>query len=701
MLINICKNYYQIIRDLLKNILLIFFYGSSIKAVPLVFLIMPFSLVSANTILVDENGMVMVYASTKKSNPIAPLLNEGISALPADAPVIYLGEVKQFELFSHFQVDGGALLENNQAYLTWWGVGHRMQITSKGNSIGETFYTRIKKPNGSSVQSKWVWGESGNCWQQQNQSSAWCFYKDQVWITGTSTTVSGTWNYELVYGEELDPDSIKEFNVIGMDMVSAGPTSLSGRAGATISQALEVKVVDYDGVSGAPGQPVRFSISSPPSTGFGLVSNYTSPSSGAGSSSINVTTDSQGIAKAYVELGAAGGSFTIKATSSSAPIDPPNHSADPVFTITSEKTELEGIDEEKNQGEANVGKYPCINAGNPINIATGNKFQKEVDLIGSSGSPLVFTRYYNLTESESESLGSNWRHTYNRSLSITKEGKGKNSITYAYIKRPDGRAFTLVDSGSGFIGDTDIYIKLMKKGGKWELHTTKDTIERYSGKGVLLSITNSKGNVKNLSYNNKGLLVEVVSSSNEVLEFYYDATTLLIGIDYWASNPNPVLGQSRSWSFGYTEDKLASVENPNGSLRLYHYENIDYPHALTGITDERGVRYATWEYDETGTGSSSFHGLGASRVDIAYDGNGVRTVTDSLGNVAYYETTAQLGQGIVTDREGPSCSTGESSTMAFNHDPVTNDKLSQTIDGTTTQYGNYDVNGNPGIKLRP
>lgn len=702
----LCKNNCLEIRVIYGKISLSWAYilRGRTKIGCLVFLLMPFSLVSANNILVDESGMVSVYSGANNSSPVAALSNESISATLEGAPVKYIGEIKQFELFSQFSEFGGQPLDNNQAYLTWWGVGHRLEVAEAGSADGDTFTVRITRSDGSFVKGNWEWQASKHCWQDTHpfvvDDPLWCFRVGQTWVSGKETNRVGPWSFQLYYNGIADPDTLKEFEVIGMDMVSAGLTSLSGRAGTTISQALKVKVIDYDGTSGAPGQPVRFSIDSSPGVGFGLVSSYTSPPSGTASSFVNVTTDSNGIAKAYVELGTIGGSFTVTATSSSAPIDPPQHSTNPVFSITSEKTELDGIDEEKNQGESRGGKKdPCVNVGNPINVATGNKFQKEVDLIGTSASPLEFIRYYNLTESESESLGSSWRHTYDRTLSVTKEGNGQNAIVYAYIKRPDGRAFTLVDSGNGFIGEADIYFQLVKKRGKWELTTAKDTVELYDGKGVLLSITDSKGNVLDLDYDIDKLLISVVSSSNELLEFRYDATGLLIGIDYWASNPDPAIAQSLSWSFGYTDSKLTSVNNPDGSQRQYHYENTNYPHALTGITDERGVRYATWEYDETGIGASSFHGLGANRVDIAYDVNGLRTVTDSLGNVTDYGVMAQLGQGILTDREGPACTTGDTSLRAYSYDPITNNKLSQTIDGTTTQFGDYDLNGNPGYQI--
>ena len=53
--------------------------------------------------------------------------------------------------------------------------------------------------------------------------------------------------------------------------------------------------------------------------------------------------------------------------------------------------------------------------------------------------------------------------------------------------------------------------------------------------------------------------------------------------------------------------RLVRVEYPDGTTRQYHYENADFYYALTGITDENGVRYATFAYDSQGRAISTEH----------------------------------------------------------------------------------------------
>ncbi|MEQ1637175.1 MAG: hypothetical protein ABL903_10815 [Methylococcales bacterium] len=95
---------------------------------------------------------------------------------------------------------------------------------------------------------------------------------------------------------------------------------------------------------------------------------------------------------------------------------------------------------------------------------------------------------------------------------------------------------------------------------------------------------------------------------------------------------------------------LAGVIHPDGSLRQYHYNEAAYinngaacpnaaglPNALTGITDENGVRFAYFKYDCTGRAVSTEHVNGIDKFSFSYAGvnsaNPVITETDPLGTV--------------------------------------------------------------------
>ena len=50
----------------------------------------------------------------------------------------------------------------------------------------------------------------------------------------------------------------------------------------------------------------------------------------------------------------------------------------------------------------------------------------------------------------------------------------------------------------------------------------------------------------------------------------------------------------------------------------YHYDDDRLPFALTGITDDAGIRYASWTYDNSSRANSSEHAGGVNRFDIEY-----------------------------------------------------------------------------------
>lgn len=113
-------------------------------------------------------------------------------------------------------------------------------------------------------------------------------------------------------------------------------------------------------------------------------------------------------------------------------------------------------------------------------------------------------------------------------------------------------------------------------------------------------------------------------SGNEYL-YSYDGITTGCDGDYF----NVACGSNN----------LTSIKYPDGTTRLYHYNerahisdgNIcpgdrvlgpglgNLPYALTGITDENGIRFASWTYDCAGRATSSEHAGGAERVEVAYE----------------------------------------------------------------------------------
>jgi YD repeat-containing protein len=65
------------------------------------------------------------------------------------------------------------------------------------------------------------------------------------------------------------------------------------------------------------------------------------------------------------------------------------------------------------------------------------------------------------------------------------------------------------------------------------------------------------------------------------------------------------------------QSQFSSVVWQDGSTRRWHHEYARWPQAVTGITDEAGVRYGSYAYDAQGRVTRSELASGAERLDFA------------------------------------------------------------------------------------
>jgi YD repeat-containing protein len=334
---------------------------------------------------------------------------------------------------------------------------------------------------------------------------------------------------------------------------------------------------------------------------------------------------------------------------------------------------------------------PC--AGNPITVATGNKFEQVVDYETVGTNKLGFARYYNSLsppDALATTLGGNWRSTYDRYIGIV-------SPTSVFAERADGRVFVFALNGTNWISDSDVDVKLTQSGSTWTLTDTDDTVETYTaGSGnvaYLNSIQARNGYMQTLQYNANNQLASITDSYGRSLQLAYQS-----GLLHSVTTPDGlVLAYGYAATASGAQSQLVSVTystSPQTS-QTYLYENAALPFALTGITDEDGNRYATWTYDAQGRGLSSQHAGGADLTTVAYDDTtGNRTVTNALGPQQVYKFTTLQGVPKVTeiDRQGTSTTTAASQTFTYD----TNGYTASVTDwnGNQTTYVN-DVHGQP------
>lgn len=277
---------------------------------------------------------------------------------------------------------------------------------------------------------------------------------------------------------------------------------------------------------------------------------------------------------------------------------------------------------------------PDTSCGDPINAATGNKFQVERDFIAAPITGLELTRYYNSQDTTSSGFGTGWRGTWQRVLDPV-------SSTTVFVTRADGHADTFTLMAGTWQASPDVTSRLTellnsnKKQSGWQVVTADDTTETYMLDGKLSAITTRAGLTTKLAYDASGHLTTVTGAFGDTLRF--------------ANHNNGRVAKmtvptGEVYAYAYdADDNLVSVTNADGSTRKYVYGNAKFPHALTGIVDENGSAYAGWGYDGKGRTVSSRHARGADLTTLAYNADGTTSVTDADGNTHSYLLQTQFG----------------------------------------------------------
>lgn len=340
----------------------------------------------------------------------------------------------------------------------------------------------------------------------------------------------------------------------------------------------------------------------------------------------------------------------------------------------------------KNKGDCGC-EMSCPRAGNPINIATGNKYQKETDLsLTGPGMYMGFTRYYNSHGEDNGPMGYGWTHTYSENITI-------DGVT-AVLEQADGREVHFLETPEGlYISDTGKSRVVEPVTGGYKL-TEPNGIEKlfdFNDNDVyrLTAITDKNNNTQTLGYNTStGKLEYAEDNFGSRLDFVYNSNRI-------QTLTTPV------GDFTYSYDgngNLTGVIKPDTTTLTYLYEDTTQDvHNLTGIINENGIRSGTYAYDAEDRAISSEGAIasgetiGYKRVTIAYTGDYTRDVTDSLGNTRSYELTAKQGIGAVKSASSSCGSCGMAS--SFVHD----DRLRK--ESETDQNGNviayiYDDFGN-------
>lgn len=278
----------------------------------------------------------------------------------------------------------------------------------------------------------------------------------------------------------------------------------------------------------------------------------------------------------------------------------------------------------------------------------------------------------------------------------------------AVIIRPDGKQYRFSKSGTAWPGDADVNDRLTATYGAdgvtvtgWTYITAAgDATERYDAVGRLTSITNRSGLTQVLTYSDgktndtsvsrlpvtapacrnvqAGMVLHaerllcVTDNWGRQLQFEYDDKGRIVKLidpanqayTYEYDGPSTGCAAYDQNNMACKTNNLTKVTYPDGASRVYYYNEAaqinggsacsgqtslgnglgPLPNALTGLIDEKGVRYASWTYDCTARATSSQHAGGVEKVLISYGAISsptTNTVTHITGTASNSQTTVR------------------------------------------------------------
>ncbi|MFN7089158.1 MAG: RHS repeat-associated core domain-containing protein [Allorhizobium sp.] len=351
-------------------------------------------------------------------------------------------------------------------------------------------------------------------------------------------------------------------------------------------------------------------------------------------------------------------------------------------------------------GYGNGGKpNPAI--GNPIILSSGTKYHSTEDFSAGDGKLSVSRTYRSNPIGRNVSaqylplgLPNGWQFSFTMELQLgTFSGSPSSPNANVTLIAPDGSPYDFklntngtwtTDSSSGsvssdfsleYIGTLPTELSTVKSSSSNWLITGPDdrrwSLQTFAGVNTTTlfdvarptSVEDREGYIWTYNYDPADhRLLSIVDTYNRTISFSWNYFYITTVSGRAGSLPFPEAISTITFPDGtkatYEYDPVpASAAPSTGKVErlvavrwkdstdtivdseIYHYEDADYPHALTGITDGRGSRVATYAYDDRGRAISTAGASGSDTFTVEYGTDGsqdTRRVTNPLGKVAVY-----------------------------------------------------------------
>lgn len=263
-------------------------------------------------------------------------------------------------------------------------------------------------------------------------------------------------------------------------------------------------------------------------------------------------------------------------------------------------------------------KNICISqtVGNPINFTTGYKTQSEQDFPPSTTAAknkLSFTKHYN-------SANGLWTHSYSDRIFIDDK-----KITLAHA---NGERSFFDKKEVNYVARHPATGTISKNSNIWIFLSDDNSMTKFDSTGTLLEFEN-RDMKHSITYTDN--YIKITDGAGNTLELTEDTK----------KQPLKVIAKNTEIIYSYNEYKqltsMTRILQGSSQTKKYLYEDSNDSRLLTGIIDERGIRYATWKYDLHGRAISSEHAQGAEKTTIQYHSDDTTTVSNALGKSTTYK----------------------------------------------------------------
>lgn len=361
---------------------------------------------------------------------------------------------------------------------------------------------------------------------------------------------------------------------------------------------------------------------------------------------------------------------------------------------------VRGTEHQSDMGPGDCQTRP--NVGNPINVGISNKYQEVVDIARTESSPLTWVRYYNSgvvndrpdsgsTYPDTSRLGSRWRATYDRSI-VIERGKAGDVVR---LHRHTGERLDFSPTGDSYRSSVDPRGQLSRAGDGWAYRAASGETELYDATGRLVAMDIGTSREVRLRYSDS--LLEIADLQGRRLTLSYDAAGRIGAV-------TDGIGAAVTYSYSEKSDSglnadLASATYADGSTQFYFYDEpsfnggTSHPHALTGIKDETGQRFASFWYDGAGRAIHSEHAGGADSYHLIRAGDGSVAVTGPTNAVHTYRFAEVKGSRRLVGMDQPGGAGCGAAYSKIEYDD--NGLISRRVDfdGRVSEY-RYDSEGN-------